>query len=118
MGGRGGSSGIAKKSLDSQIDSIKAQLEKIVRDNGGAIGLPEKYYQLQRKRQDLERKRSLYMQKNESQESNTARRPFVNSYGEATKREITSLSYNRSMNSTKKDVENFLGIKKKKRRKR
>lgn len=41
--------------------------------------------------------------------SRQSSRTFVNSYGEATSRYITSSSYDRAQRSTRRDVERFIG---------
>ena len=119
MGGRGSSSGLisgarAKKSsnsiadLEKQIGQIKSQLATMVQKHG-ALGLPKKYYDLQKQRQSLEgilRKagaKNAAAKKKEVQP--TSKRTFVNGFGEATTREITSASYKRAQARLDKEIE-------------
>nr|DAD75951.1 MAG TPA: hypothetical protein [Siphoviridae sp. ctX926] len=117
MGGRGSSSrmgagktGRSAASLDKKIENINTQLEKIVRSNGSAMNLPDRYYSLQRKRQGLEAQRrkllDAKLKNRKSTDTSTTRRKFVNGYGEATTREITSASYKRSQRRLDKEIDN------------
>ena len=119
MGGRGSSSSLGGsrnvtseervKVLEKKIDDIKEKLATIVSENGSAMGLPDKYYDLQKQRDSLERERSKELGKitqnrkptYETKEHHT----FVNGWGEATTREITSLSYKRAQARLDKIIE-------------
>lgn len=120
MGGRGSSSGLssgarAKKSsnsiadLEKQIGQIKSQLATMVQKHG-ALGLPKKYYDLQKQRQSLEGQlrnevsKRAAARKKETQ-SAPEKKTFVNSFGEATTREITSASYKRAQARLNKEIE-------------
>lgn len=91
-------------SLESQIETLKIQAKNIYdnRDIKTTV-MPKEYYRLLKERQCLEselrplwdeqsrlrreiQKNSIYVQK----------KTFVNSFGEATKREITSAAYQRA----------------------
>jgi len=88
-------------SLEIQIETLNIQMRKIY-DNRDTktVSMPKEYYKLLKERQALETKlRTLW------NEQSRARREmleymnqeldnhFVNSYGEATKREITTTTY-------------------------
>lgn len=91
-------------SLEIQIETLNIQMRKIY-DNRDTktVSMPKEYYKLLKERQALETKlRTLW------NEQSRARREmleymnqeldnhFVNSYGEATKREITTTTYQRA----------------------
>lgn len=112
MGGRGSSSqnGASKKisSLEGKLDSVKSQLATIVREHGSAIGLPDKYYKLQKQRQAIEgkiRKENDKIMRNKKTTEGATKRTFVNGFGEATTREITSASYKRAQARLNKEIE-------------
>lgn len=129
MGGRGSGSGRGggsasigalkekEKSLDSQIDKLKKRLADYASKNP-AWNMPSGYYVTQRKRQALEEKRRAItnkiveeVKKQTAAESavETKGKTFVNSFGEATKREITSLAYKRSQARLDKEIMRFVG---------
>lgn len=88
----------------------------MVRDNGGATGLPKRYYELQSERQDLESQIRANRKQNTTRESGAANKTFVNSYGEATRREITNQTYERAQKRTEDQIMSLIGGEKKKKR--
>lgn len=116
---RGGSSasiGTLKereKSLNSQIDKLNKRLADYASKNP-AWNMPSGYYDVQRKKQALESKRRTLTNKiitasKNSSDKKTSGKTFVNSFGEATKREITSLAYKRYQARSDKEIMAFIG---------
>lgn len=100
------------KDLDDKINNIKEQLAEIVKENGSAIGLPDEYYDLQIKRNSLESERSKELAKiaaNRKPAEKKEHHTFINGWGEATKREITSLSYKQSQARLNKEFDSWFG---------
>ena len=128
MGGRGSGSSRSgnaslsdlkaqEKKLDAQVDKLKNKLEDYA-SKYPAWNMPREYYDVQRKRQALEEQRRAITNKivEEVKKQSASERAvetngktFVNSFGEATKREITSLSYKRSQARSDKEIMSFLG---------
>lgn len=114
-----------EKKLDAQVDNLKNKLADYA-SKYAAWNMPSEYYDVQRKRQALEEKRRAITNKivEEVKKQSAAERAatktngktFVNSFGEATKREITSLSYKRSQARSDKEIMSFLGVKTKRRK--
>lgn len=132
MGGRGSGSGrggssaslgalkTQEKSLNSQIDKLNKRLADYASKNP-AWNMPSGYYDVQRKKQALEsKKRSLTNKIVTASRNVTAEKTngktFVNSFGEVTKREITSLAYKRSQARSDKEIMSFLGVATKRRK--
>ena len=102
-----------EKKLDLQIDSLNKKLANYASKNP-AWNMPSGYYDVQRKKQALETKRRSLTNKivtasKGTSDAKTNGKTFVNSFGEATKREITSLSYKRSQSRSDKEIMSFLG---------
>lgn len=136
MGGRGSGSGRGgssasigtlkerKKSLNSQIDKLNKRLADYASKNP-AWNMPSGYYDVQRKKQALESKRRSITNKIVTASRNvtaekTNGKTFVNSFGEATKREITTSTYKRSQARLSEEMMGFVGgaVKRKKSTKR
>lgn len=101
------------KDLDKKINGIKEQLAEIVKENGSAQGLPDKYYDLQTQRNSLESERDKEFAKiiaNRKPTEKKEHHTFINGWGEATKREITSLSYKRSQARLNKEFDSWFNI--------
>lgn len=134
MGGRGASSGLKRgisnsnrnsigsiddrlKVLDNQIEEINKQLEflsdKIYpHQSGYSEENNQKYYDLQSKKQDINKKRSNLLDekvKNQPKQEKKEHKTFVNSFGEATKREITSASEKRAQKRLDKAILRNMG---------
>lgn len=116
---RGGSSasiGTLKereKSLNSQIDKLNKRLADYASKNP-AWNMPSGYYDVQRKKQALESKRRSITNKIVTASRNvtaekTKGKTFVNSFGEATKREITTSTYKSSQAKLSKEIMGFVG---------
>lgn len=125
MGGRGsgsrrsgGSASIGtlkerEKILNFQIDKLNKRLADYASENP-AWNMPDGYYDVQRKRQALESKRRSIINKIVAVSRNvtaekTNGKTFVNSFGEATKREITTTSYKNSQSRLDKEIMRFVG---------
>lgn len=79
-----------------------------------AWNMPSGYYDVQRKKQALESKKRSITNKIVTASRNvtvekTNGKPFVNSFGEATKREITTTSYKNSQARLDKEIMGFVG---------
>lgn len=125
MGGRGsgssrggGSASIGalkekEKSLNSQIDKLNKRLADYASKNP-AWNMPSGYYDVQRKKQALESKKRSITNKIVTASRNvtakkTNEKTFVNSFGEATKREITTSTYKSSQAKLSKEIMGFVG---------
>ena len=125
MGGRGSGSGRGgssasigtlkerEKSLNSQIDKLNKRLADYASKNP-AWNMPSGYYDVQRKKQALESKRRSITNKIVTASRNvtaekTNGKTFVNSFGEATKREITTSTYKSSQAKLNKEIMGFVG---------
>lgn len=116
MGGRGGNSSevvknISVESLDSRIEKLQKQSMKVLNSREHSYDpTPQKYYDLTKQVRELQKKRSELLEK-ERQERLAARKEepshnkFVNSYGEATHREITSSSYRRAQRRLDREID-------------
>lgn len=120
MGGRGASAGNSISILQNRENRIREQMVKLYNDNGRFARTESKsvndahkrWLQLKKeadglrdKRQKLEEKERGKRKSSSSNNSKT----FVNSYGEATKREITSSTYRRQQKRLEKSVRRNLG---------
>ena len=104
-------------SLEMQIETLKIQARKIydTRNTKTSV-MPKEYYRLLKERQILEAElKPLWneqsrlrreMQKN----SFTQEKTFVNSYGEATKREITSATYQTAQRRIEQAILHNMGM--------
>lgn len=135
MGGRGSSFGKAGRgssfgkagggsgSIDSQISSIDKQIDKLgvkmatffrsaTADHGGFNHSErQQYNKMLEKTRSLKKQRSnLYDKKAKAQQSSSSgKTTFVNSYGEATRRYITSGTYERAQKRQSKSVLRNMG---------
>lgn len=116
MGGRGGNSGLSREQqLSTKIKKISDKIKKLQDESMQVLNsrenswdpYPQRYHELSRevrslmnKRSDLQYKREEERRKNEP----VTPRTFVNSFGEATKREITSASYERAQRRLDKQI--------------
>lgn len=75
----------------------------------GALGLPDEYYSLQKRRQSLEGRLRNEVAKTTAAKRKatqpTSKKTFVNAFGEATTREITSASYKRAQARLNKEID-------------
>lgn len=125
MGGRGSGSGRGgssasigtlkerEKSMNSQIDKLNKRLADYASKNP-AWNMPSGYYDVQRKKQALESKKRSITNKIVTASRNvtaekTNGKTFVNSFGEATKREITTSTYKSSQAKLNKEIMGFVG---------
>lgn len=86
-------------------------MEKLIRttdENGITTSAARReYYKVQGRRTEL--RNHLRTLSNPDRVSGGSRKTFVNGYGEATRREITSTTYERAQKRTDRDVAAFVG---------
>ena len=103
--------------LEKQIEMLNTQMIEICDNRDMKISvMPKAYYGLLKERQCIEAELSPLwneqsrlrreMQKNSTR---TQKKTFVNSYGEATKREITNVTYQRAQKRMEKSLLVFVG---------
>lgn len=117
MGGRGASSGNTINGLKNREDTIRKQMTKLYNENSGFMRddiksvqqARDKWYSLKREADSLRDKRNKLEEKNKSQQTTSQRKTFVNSYGEATNREITSATYKRQQTRLQKQILKNMG---------
>lgn len=117
MGGRGASSGTSINSLKNREDKIRKQMTKLYNENSGFMrndvkGVQEahdKWYKLKREADNLRNKRNKIEEKNKRKHTDNQNKTFVNSYGEATTREITSAAYKRHQGRLQKQILRNMG---------
>lgn len=102
-----------EKKLDLQIDSLNKKLANYASKNP-AWNMPSGYYDVQRKKQALETKRRSLTNKivtasKGTSDAKTSGKTFVNSFGEATKREITTSTYKNGQAKLSKEILGFVG---------
>ena len=102
-----------EKKLDIQIDSLNKKLANYASKNP-AWNMPSGYYDAQRKKQALATKRRSLTNKivtasKGTSDAKTNGKTFVNSFGEATKREITTSTYKNSQAKLSKEILGFVG---------
>lgn len=90
------------------VASLEKRLETLARENPIAgMGMPEEYFETLRQYQHEKAKLNELL--NKKAENKRRKALFVNSFGEATNREITSLAYQRTMKRQKRQILQFLG---------
>lgn len=122
MGGRGSSSGKKAgtarigsiREIESQMGNALQRMDSLARFATPAFydaGKARQYYGEKRKYDELRSRREtlLNRQIKQNQNRNIPRKTFVNSFGEATKREITASTYKRQQKQLMKRVETLLG---------
>ena len=117
MGGRGASSGNSINSLKSREDTIRKQMTKLYNENSGFMRndiksvqqAHDKWYSLKREADSLRNKRNKLEEKNKKPQTASQGKTFVNSYGEATTREITSATYKRQQSRVQKQILRNMG---------
>lgn len=102
--------------FDKRISKVKDELYTIARENQANItNMPRKYYQKKNEQVALENKRNIIIderlkRKKSQKRTNTKNnKTFVNSFGEATKRYVTTSTYERNRRRIEKDIMNFIG---------
>ena len=109
MGGRGSKFGSAA-SAKTKMDSAAARMEKYAGQamqgkNFNAEG-SKKYYKAQREFNDARTAYNNELNKKIKDKAPAKKKTFVNSYGEATTREITSTSYKNAQKRLNKEIMN------------
>lgn len=104
--------------LEKQIETLNTQMMEICdnRDMKTSV-MPKGYYELLKERQHLESElRSLWKEQSrirreiQKHNSHIQKKTFVNSYGEATKREITNATYQRAQKRIEKTLLAYVGM--------
>lgn len=102
----------ADKLISEQIALQNNLLAQIARDNP-AYNMPRLYYNVQSDKQDLQEAQRLIVnelvKRNKTSSRNATSNTFVNSFGEATKRNITSSSYEKAQKKLNKQIMSFIG---------
>lgn len=101
------------ESIDSQINKLNKKLEQIARENFAGAGMPQSYYSTKSKIVRLQEQQRDILQeigtRSNTSAKNSSVKTFVNGFGEATNRNITSQSYNNSQKRLSKEVMRMLG---------
>lgn len=113
---KGGTLEATIKQQQSIVDGLGEQLETIAKETPiSAMGMSEKYYKVLRQYQQERKKLNDFLDKKSEAErskrrtlQSTEKKRFVNSFGEAAKREITSSTYKRAMRRQEKEILRFL----------
>ena len=116
FGGRGASYANVTQ-LKTKEDKIRVKMEKLYKDNSGFAmkDTPEvekasnEWLKLKRQADFLRSKREVIENRKINAQSNKSNETFVNSYGEATKREITSRTYERAKKRQAKAILRNMG---------
>ena len=119
MGGRGASSGSSIGTLQNRENKIREQMVKLYNDNGkftrtelkSVNDAHKKWLQLKKKADSLRDKRQkIEEEERKKKKTNVStNKTFVNSYGEATTRNITSLTYDRQQKRRQRQVLKNMG---------
>lgn len=100
------------KALQSQITLMNNRLASIARDNP-AYNMPQEYYDIQNEKSQIQSQHSIVMAeivKRKPKTSNQNRtKTFVNSFGDATQRNITTASYKRAQKRLSQQIMRFIG---------
>lgn len=100
------------ENLEREIKELNAKLAKICesRDRKSTL-MPKEYYVIIKERQSLESElRELLAEKYSAKDKKEVQHTFVNSYGEATKRKITTDTYERTQRRIEKAVLINMGV--------
>ena len=123
MGGRGASSGnISKNNIDKEMDKLTTKMIELDRDYRmsfshtnplGDSKIQQQWLKAQAQFNKLREKKQIMLDKEASarrkKDKDNRQEAFVNSYGEATKREITTSTYKRAMKRQNKNVLRNMG---------
>lgn len=121
FGGRGASSQkISITSLQKKEDNIRNKMIKLYNQYDGfyrsdkdeVLKARQKWYNYKKQADQLREKRLDKIINSKKEEpstiSNTSTRPFINGYGEATTREITSATYKRAQKRLEREISRWL----------
>lgn len=120
MGGRGAGAGITGgHGLQGRIDNLNKkadtlgrkmyQLTRLFTTDGKDSKVRAKYYKVKNRRDSVIFQRNRLIHRQAAQPAKPVEHTFVNGYGEATKREITSNSYSRGQNRITRQVMRNMG---------
>lgn len=112
MGGRGanfGSAGSAKTKMDSAAARMEKYRTQALPGKGFSDSGSEEYYKAQREFNSARADYNKELDKKPKLKSEAAKKTFVNGFGEATIREISTPTYRRAQKKLKKNVDNWLG---------
>ena len=100
--------------LSGKIESKGKEMEVLAREGKPSRtnptgSIPEKYYTVQSERRSLQRRQEAVRNElgKRQKQTKSESKPFVNSYGEATKRNITSGTYERATKRTSRQIDNM-----------
>lgn len=126
FGGRGSKSGIvditkmSNSSLDKlentyrqKTESLKRKMEEIVNKDGNAgDGMPRSYYSTKQKMNESRQKLNeiLDEKRRRKPKESGSRKTFVNSYGEATKRDVSTSGYKKSQKELGNRMRKLIGV--------
>lgn len=116
---RGNGAGLSLKTIDSRMEKLADTMGKTAAGHTGYLqGIPSgsasdhrRYVAAQREYQRLQYERGLVLDEvaKKNRVNNSAGKTFVNSFGEATTRDITSPTYERAQRRTKRNVLRNMG---------
>ena len=107
------------ESIDQEMELLSKEMERLISECQPFVGsrpMPEEYYGVQKKFNELRQRKNdlldrLADQKRKAGMAAAESRVFVNSDGEATKRYITTSTYERAQRRAQKAVMRNMGIK-------
>lgn len=125
MGGRGASGSNIESRINTarrRVETLGNKMEQIAREKSQRTSaMPSEYYAAQREYNAARKELNKLLDQRRAEQQKVevpTQRTFVNSYGEATTRYITTSTYERARKRAQQQVEDFLGIPRRKRRKR
>lgn len=106
--------GESLQKIESQIENVLQRMESLARFATPAFYDADKarqYYEAKYEHDELRSRREtlLNRQIKQNQNRNIPQKTFVNSFGEATKRELTTSTYKRRQKQLMKRIETLLG---------
>ena len=112
--GGGGTDSSQVNNIDAQIKQNSAKMAEYAKYGSGDPKYHDEakrqtYFKLQNKNRELKNKKNQILDKQRKETTVTAAQKYVNGFGEATHREITSLTYERAMKRQDKDIMSWLG---------
>lgn len=103
---------ILDNAFKDKIKNVKADLANIAKNNP-ANNMPQTYYDTKKQQQILEENHRVIInekvKRKKASSTKASNKTFVNSYGEATKREITTAGYKRQQKKLSKSLMRYIG---------
>lgn len=100
------------KNYIQQENLISNRLSTIASSNP-AYDMPQEYYDIKKEQQAVQAEHRIITReiaKRKKRTEKTTQKTFVNSYGEATTREITTATYKRAQKRARKQIENIMSF--------